>query len=98
MSCASWTQANAAAAPTADGRRRLSLLQPASDRSSPGAGGPTRGWRVKRATILILRSLDRRTLHDIGIDPSEIEFLVYDAGRERRRRQDAARSWSSGGA
>ena len=98
MSCASWTQANAAAAPTADGRRRLSTLAAGIGSLIARGWRAYRGWRVRRATILILRSLDRRMLHDIGIDPSEIESLVYDAGRERRRRQDAARSWSSGGA
>jgi uncharacterized protein YjiS (DUF1127 family) len=45
-----------------------------------------RGWRAKRATALVLRSLDARTLRDIGIDSSEIESLVeHDVQRRRRR-------------
>jgi len=54
-------------------------------------------WRAREATVLILRSLDRRTLHDIGVDPSEIESLVYGGG-DRRRRYDATWPWRSGGA
>ena len=34
-------------------------------------------WRAKRATVNILKSLDRRTLEDIGVDASEIESAVY---------------------
>jgi uncharacterized protein YjiS (DUF1127 family) len=45
-------------------------------------------WRARRVTVLLLRSLDSRTLHDIGLDPSEIESLVR-AGCDRRRRYDA---------
>ena len=37
-------------------------------------------WRARKATILILSSLDRRTLHDIGVNPSEIESLVNGCG------------------
>jgi uncharacterized protein YjiS (DUF1127 family) len=47
-------------------------------------------WRARQATILILRSLDRRTLHDIGIAPSEIESLVGACGDDRRPRYDPA--------
>lgn len=54
-------------------------------------------WRARRVTVLLLSSLDRRTLHDIGIEPSEIESLVYGCG-DRRRRYDAAWPWRSGGA
>jgi uncharacterized protein YjiS (DUF1127 family) len=43
-------------------------------------------WRVKRTTVLMLRSLDRRTLRDIGVDPSEIVSLVHDAEGNRRHR------------
>ena len=89
MSCTSCTQANAAGAPPDDGDRRVASL-------AAGGIGPLIAkvwraywdWRVKRTTVLMLHSLDRRTLHDIGIDPSEIESLVHDAGRERRRRHD----------
>jgi uncharacterized protein YjiS (DUF1127 family) len=49
-------------------------------------------WRARKATILILHSLDRRTLHDIGISPSEIESLVR-CGDDRRRRYDATWPW-----
>jgi uncharacterized protein YjiS (DUF1127 family) len=55
-------------------------------------------WRARKATVLILRSLDCRTLHDIGIHPSEIESLVHARDGDRRRRYDAAWPWRSGGA
>jgi uncharacterized protein YjiS (DUF1127 family) len=55
-------------------------------------------WRAREATILILRSLDRRTLRDIGVDPSEIHSCVYGECGDRRRRYDAAWPWRSGGA
>ena len=45
-------------------------------------------WRARKATIFILRSLDERTLHDIGISASEIESCVYGKGGGRRRRYD----------
>ena len=34
-------------------------------------------WRAKQATVSILRTLDRRTLEDIGVNASEIESAVY---------------------
>jgi uncharacterized protein YjiS (DUF1127 family) len=55
-------------------------------------------WRARKATILILHALDRRTLKDIGIDPSEIESLVWSGTCDRRRRYHAAWPWASGGA
>jgi uncharacterized protein YjiS (DUF1127 family) len=55
-------------------------------------------WRARKATVLILRSLDCRTLRDIGIHPSEIESLVYGGGGDRCRRYDAAWPWRSEGA
>ena len=41
--------------------------------------------RARRATVLLLKSLDTRTLRDIGIDRSEIESVVYGPPDERRR-------------
>jgi len=98
MSCPSCTQANAAGAPSADGDRRLSPLAGRIGSFIAKAWRAYWDWRVKRTTVVILLSLDRRTLHDIGIDPSEIESLVYDVGRDRRRRDGAPRFWPGGGA
>lgn len=62
-----------------------------------------RGWRAhwerraRKATVLILHSLDDRTLHDIGIAPSEIESCVYGKDGDRRRRYSATWPWRSGG-
>ena len=41
--------------------------------------------KAQRTTVIVLRGLDDRTLHDIGIDRSEIESVVYtrDAARTR---------------
>jgi len=83
-------------------------LAAATSRQSPtlatrGAGVAKRWWhaywewRARKATVFILRSLDCRTLRDIGIHPSEIESLVYDRGNDRRRRYDATWPWRSGG-
>jgi uncharacterized protein YjiS (DUF1127 family) len=41
--------------------------------------------RARKATLLILKSLDERTLRDIGINASEIESCVYSKGCDRRR-------------
>src|SRR5262245_35726548 len=35
-------------------------------------------WRMRRATRMALRSLDARSLEDIGMDRSEIEAFVRD--------------------
>jgi uncharacterized protein YjiS (DUF1127 family) len=59
--------------------------------------------RAQRATVLILQSLDDRTLRDIGISPSEITSCVYGEALDRRRRycfgsersSQAARCWRS---
>ncbi|HKB42527.1 MAG TPA: DUF1127 domain-containing protein [Gemmataceae bacterium] len=53
-------------------------------------------WRARQVTILILQSLDCRTLHDIGIAPGEIRSLVHGAG-DRCRRYDAAWPWRPSG-
>jgi uncharacterized protein YjiS (DUF1127 family) len=50
-------------------------------------------WRARKATILLLRSLDARTLHDIGISPSEIESLVHDGAGDRCRGYGAIWPW-----
>jgi uncharacterized protein YjiS (DUF1127 family) len=85
MGCASWTHGNGADAPTGHGRRWLSPLAGIGSLIAKGWRAYW-AWRVRRTTIVMLRSLDRRMLHDIGIDPSEIESLVCDPGREHRRR------------
>jgi uncharacterized protein YjiS (DUF1127 family) len=52
-----------------------------------------RGWqtywqrRARRATVLLLASLDDRTLHDIGLSPSEIASVVYGSPDRLRRYQ-----------
>ena len=51
-------------------------------------------WRARKVTILLLRSLDQRTLHDIGIAESEIESLVC-GGNDRCSRYDATWPWQS---
>lgn len=60
-----------------------------------------RGWRTywerraRRATVLILCSLDERTLHDIGISASEIESCVYSRSGDRLRRYHETWPWRS---
>ncbi len=43
-------------------------------------------WQGRRATVLILQSLDARALKDIGINPSEIHSQVYGKPEERARK------------
>jgi uncharacterized protein YjiS (DUF1127 family) len=40
--------------------------------------------KAERTTVLILSSLDDRTLKDIGMDRTEIESVVRNQGGERR--------------
>lgn len=40
--------------------------------------------RAQRATVLMLQSLDGRTLKDIGVDRSEIKSVVYGRPDDRR--------------
>lgn len=40
--------------------------------------------RSRRAAVFMLRALDEKTLHDIGVDRSEIESVVYGEPSERR--------------
>jgi uncharacterized protein YjiS (DUF1127 family) len=60
-----------------------------------------RGWRAywerqaRRATVLILCSLDERTLRDIGISRSEISSCVYGQGGDRLRRYHESWPWRS---
>jgi uncharacterized protein YjiS (DUF1127 family) len=51
--------------------------------------------RARRATVLILNSLDERTLRDIGLARSEIESCVYGEGNDRLRRYHATWPWRS---
>jgi uncharacterized protein YjiS (DUF1127 family) len=46
-------------------------------------------WQARRATRDMLRALDTRTLRDIGIDRNEVESVIHDMSRDRRRRYDA---------
>ncbi len=45
-------------------------------------------WRARRSTLRILRSLDGRTLHDIGLHADEIESVVYGKRGDRKRWYD----------
>jgi uncharacterized protein YjiS (DUF1127 family) len=63
-----------------------------------GAGSVLKSWwdaywtmRARRTTVMMLRSLDDRSLHDIGVDRSEIESVVY--GKPRDRTLHYERNW-----
>jgi uncharacterized protein YjiS (DUF1127 family) len=49
-----------------------------------------RGWdaywrrRAKRTAVMMLHSLDDHCLHDIGVDRSEIESVIYGKPGDRR--------------
>ena len=47
--------------------------------------------RAKQATVALLQGLDDRLLHDIGVDRSEIESVVYGKPGERSVRYE--RNW-----
>lgn len=81
-------------------------LSPGVDRDRPTLSARVvalarRTWRAywerraRRATVLILCSLDERTLHDIGISPSEIQSCVYSRSGDRLRRYHATWPWRS---
>jgi uncharacterized protein YjiS (DUF1127 family) len=53
-------------------------------------------WRARQATVEILRTLDSRTLHDIGLSRSEIESVVHGKRGDRRRCYDAGWRWRAG--
>src|SRR5262245_21596480 len=45
-------------------------------------------WRERKAAVRELRALDDRTLRDIGVNRSEIEWVVY--GQDETRLRDAS--------
>jgi uncharacterized protein YjiS (DUF1127 family) len=51
--------------------------------------------RARHVTAQILRSLDARTLHDIGLSPGEIDSVVYGRPGDRTRKYHAG--WTSCG-
>ena len=53
-------------------------------------------WRARQATVEILRALDNRTLHDIGLSRSEIESVVRDARNGRRPCYEEGWRWHAG--
>ena len=63
-----------------------------ADATGHGLGQSIKGlWRAywerraRKASVMLLSSLDNRTLDDIGLDRSEIESFVYDKSRSRIR-------------
>lgn len=63
------------------------------------ASAISRAWtaylerRTRRAAVLMLQSLDAHTLHDIGIDRSEIESVVHGRPAERKHRYGGSGCW-----
>ena len=53
-----------------------------------------RGWdaywrrRAKRTAVMMLHALDDHCLHDIGVDRSEIESVIYGKPGDRRLRYE----------
>ena len=74
-----WTDALAPLAGWPDQDRRSSALR-LWDRFQT--------WRARRATVRALQSVDGDTLRDLGINPREIESLVYGDGHDRIRSYD----------
>jgi hypothetical protein len=64
--------------------------------AASAAGFMKRSWndygdpQAQQGTIRILRALDSRTLHDICVNPGEIESTVYGRSGERMRCYDQA--------
>ncbi len=48
--------------------------------------------RARKVTAQILRTLDERTLRDIGIGPGEIDSVVYGRPGDRRHQYGARRT------
>jgi uncharacterized protein YjiS (DUF1127 family) len=74
----------------------ISATPSISVRAEPqGLGGILkRGWdaywrrRARQTAIVMLHSLDDHCLHDIGLDRSEIESVVYGKRGDRRLRYE----------